>query len=374
MQCRGISSGGMMATIVLVLSLATAARGSDITANFSAYGTLGGTFTSDGNYQYYHSSTEFKGASNEFDVALESRIGAQADVDLGSGVSIIVQELAEQRGSTPFSLGTEWAFIQYAPTSDVKLRLGRVALSAFLFTDTRNVGYAQPWFRAPNDVYYSEPYTNLDGGQGMWHVNAGPVGLDFQGEYGISSLSVDVAGVPVALNAKYMWNVSAAATYQNLMFRIAETKVVTEVSLPLSATDTLNVLNSDNFLSLGMQYDDGRALFLAEWTKRTEPIFPQLGVPIAESKQWYVGAGWRYMKVTPMLIYGKFNSTTSVVTPPGNMGTLSASIRYDILSNVALKFQISRPEVSNGDYFIDPNYASTQRVNVYSIGADFVIY
>jgi hypothetical protein len=158
------------------------------------------------------------------------------------------------------------------------------------------------------------------------------------------------------------------------MFRIAETKVVTEVSLPLSATDTLNVLNSDNFLSLGMQYDDGRALFLAEWTKRTEPIFPQLGVPIAESKQWYVGAGWRYMKVTPMLIYGKFNSTTSVVTPPGNMGTLSASIRYDILSNVALKFQISRPEVSNGDYFIDPNYASTQRVNVYSIGADFVIY
>lgn len=374
MQCRGISSGGMMAAIVFVLSLATAAWGEDITASFSAYGTFGGTFTSNGNYQYYHTSTEFKGASNDFDAALDSRIGAQAQVDVGSNVSVVVQELAEQRGSTPFSLGTEWAFIQYIPTPDVKLRLGRVALSSFLFTDTRNVGYAQPWLEAPNEVYYSEPYTNLDGGQGLWHLNAGPVGLDLQGEYGISSLESDVAGVPVQLNAKYMWNVSAAATYQSLLLRIAETKVVTEVSLPLSATNTLNVLNADSFLSVGAQYDDGRALVLAEWTKRTEPIFPQLGVPIAEAKQWYVGAGFHYMKLTPMLIYGKFNSTTSLVTPPGNMGTVSASLRYDVLANVALKFQISRPEVSNSDYFIDPNYASSQRVNVYSLGADFVIY
>ena len=374
MQRRGISSGGMMAAIVSVLSLTTAARGDDIKASFSAYGTFGGTFTSNGDYQYYHTSTEFKGASNDFDAALESRIGAQAQIDVGSDVSIIVQELAEQRGSTPFSLGTEWAFIQYTPIPDVKLRLGRVALSAFLFTDTRNVGYAQPWFRAPNEIYYSEPYTNLDGGQGMWHVSAGPVGLDLEGEYGISSLSVDVGGVPAQLNAKYMWNVSAAATYQSFLVRIAETKVVTEVSLPLSPTDTLSVLNSDSFLSLGAQYDDGRALVLAEWSKRTEPTFPQLGVPIAEAKQWYVAAGWHYMKFTPMLIYGKYNSAPSLVTPPGNMGTLSASFRYDVLANVALKFQISRPEVTNSNYFIDPNYASSQRVNVYSLGADFVLY
>jgi len=37
-----------------------------------------------------------------------------------------------------------------------------------------------------------------------------------------------------------------------------------------------------------------------------------------------------------------------------------------------LKAQFSRPQVLNTTYFNTPNYASSERVNVISVGADFL--
>jgi hypothetical protein len=87
-----------------------------------------------------------------------------------------------------------------------------------------------------------------------------------------------------------------------------------------------------------------------------------------------VGAGWRIEKFTPMVLYGKFNSAPSAIYPAGKEETFSASLRYDVVANVALKFELSRRMVSNAEYIVDPNYTSRERINVYSLGADFVIY
>jgi hypothetical protein len=43
-----------------------------------------------------------------------------------------------------------------------------------------------------------------------------------------------------------------------------------------------------------------------------------------------------------------------------------------VVRNVALKAQISRPQAANTTYWTVANYNSTERVNVYSLGADFV--
>jgi hypothetical protein len=47
-------------------------------------------------------------------------------------------------------------------------------------------------------------------------------------------------------------------------------------------------------------------------------------------------------------------------------------MRYDIVRNIALKAEVSRPEEANGSYWVTADQASSARVNVYSIGADFV--
>jgi hypothetical protein len=359
------------AITALVLAAATGARADDINFNVSGYGTLGGTFTSDANYQFIHDSSEFRGATNQFDVGLESRLGIQAVVDFQNSLSVVVQELVRRRGDQDFSPGTEWAYIQYKPTSAWKLRLGRVVMSTFLMSESREVGYAQPWFRAPNELYGIEPFNNMDGGQVAWHADLDNLGVDLQGAYGKTSQNLLVGGSSTAINAKYTYNLSASATYGSVLVRVADTMVATPFTLPLGGT-TVNFLNKDKFLTAGAQYDDGKALLIGEWSKRSEPSAPIVGLPLARSTSWYAAGGWHFDKLTPMVMYGKYSVGDSLLYTPQDLSTWSAVLRYDLITNFALKAQYSRPQVANSAYFAIPNPASSERVNVYSVGVDFV--
>jgi hypothetical protein len=361
---------GLLFTLGMV---STTQADSGISTTISGYGTLGGTFTSDNNYAYIHDGTEFVGAGSQFDVGLESRIGVQAVVNFGSGFSVTAQELAKQRGSDKFSLGTEWLYVQYSPDSDWKLRLGRVALATFLFSDSREVGYAAPWFRAPNELYGSNAFQNLDGVQASWHHSVGPAGLSLSGSYGSSSVAYSSEGVDYNLNAKDAHNLAASLEYGDLLVRVSQTVLHIPETLPLSATYTVTYVMRDQFNSVGLQYDNGKAIVLSEFAKRTENNVPVIGLPADISNEWYVAGGWRFGKLTPLLIYGKFNPGQSAVTPEAaSYGTWSGSLRYDIVRNVALKAQVSRAQAGNTTYWVTSNPASDERVNVYSVGADFV--
>jgi hypothetical protein len=97
--------------MALMLAAGSVARADNvINTSISGFGTVGGTFTSDGNYAYRHDVTEFVGATNTFDVGLESRLGVQAIVDFGSGFSVTAQEVARRRESTNFNLDTAWLY------------------------------------------------------------------------------------------------------------------------------------------------------------------------------------------------------------------------------------------------------------------------
>jgi hypothetical protein len=372
---KGLHAPAFKAALCSVLTLGTIVTtqaDSDFNTAISGFGTIGGTYTGDSAYTYYHDGSEFKATNSQFDWGLDSRIGVQADFTYGTDLSVIVQEEAKRRGSDNFSLGTEWAFLQYAPTSDVKLRLGRVALATFLMSDSRDVGYAQPWFNAPNEIYGSEPFETLDGGQAFWHVSMGPVGLQLEGEYGTTSQKEQNGGLTITISAKSAYNLAATLTYDSFLLRVAETAVSFPITLPLGPTTTVSYSDHDKFLSAGFQYDDGKAIVLSEWAKRTENDIPLVNLTLLTSTAWYVAGGWRFGHLTPLLMYGKWDSTLSVFTPAEASPTWSASLRYDIVRNLALKAQFSRPQVLNITYFTTPNFLSSERVNVISVGADFV--
>jgi hypothetical protein len=72
-------------------------------------------------------------------------------------------------------------------------------------------------------------------------------------------------------------------------------------------------------------------------------------------------------------MYGQFNTELTLIYPKALIsGTWSASLRYDVAGNIALKAQLSRPQVANANYIADPNFTSSERVSVFSFGADFV--
>jgi hypothetical protein len=43
-----------------------------------------------------------------------------------------------------------------------------------------------------------------------------------------------------------------------------------------------------------------------------------------------------------------------------------------VVRNLDLKLQVSRAQADNGAYWVERNAASDERVNIYSLGADFV--
>jgi hypothetical protein len=371
MRCAHSVAQAMGAAILSMAACAALADG--ISTSVSGFGTIGGTFTSDGRYAYYHSPTEFSGASNSLDIGLESRIGVQAVVSFDPQWSITAQEVAKQRGNTKFDPGTEWLYAQYQPDSDLKLRVGRVVLPVFLASDTINVGYSVPWFRAPNNIYYSEPFQYLDGGQALWQHSLGTLQLHLEVTYGSTEDTFSVPGIGLASSkSKSTFNAAVSLSWRDLLVRFSETRLNEVASLPLSATQTLNLNLHDHFHCVGLQYDNGKALLMSEWTKRDEPNLPGGNKPLALDTSWYAAAGWRVGKFTPLVMYSVLNVGDSLLTSAGTTHTWDASLRYDVVRNLDLKLQITRTSAANGAYFVVANPASDGWVNVYSFGADFV--
>ena len=370
MRC-GIGTTVRTTLTLTMLGIGPMGLADGITTSISGYGTAGGTFTSDGNYAYIHNNSEFSGASNSFDVGLESRLGVQAVVTFDPQWSITAQEEVKLRGSTNFDPGTEWLYVQYQPISDLKLRVGRVVLPVFLVSDSINVGYATPWFRAPNDVYSQEPFDYLDGAQAIWRHSFGPIDLNLETTYGEANATFDAAGFQLVAKSKSTFNAAVAVTWRNLLVRFSETNLNTVATVPISPTLTEQFDLKDRFHSIGLQYDDGSALAMIEWVKRDENDLPGLNEPFADDTGWYAALGWRFGKFTPMAIYSAFDLEESAISPVGKFGTWGASVRYDVVRNLDLKLQLTRPQADNGLYWLTPT-ASDKRVTVYSLGADFV--
>jgi hypothetical protein len=340
-----------------------------INTAISGYGTAGGTFTSNSKYAYYQDPSEFTGASNSFDVGLDSRIGVQVNVSFGTQWSVTAQEEMKQRGSTTFDPGTQWLYVQYQPYSDLKLRVGRVVLPTFLVSDVIDVGYAVPWFQRPNDLYTNAPYDYLDGVQGVWQHSIGDFRFTLEGSYGTTSAVLLINALTVDANSKSTFNAAASVAWRSLLLRYAETDLRSNTYLPSSQQQ---YYLPDKFHCLGLQYDDGRALLMSEWAKRSESNVPGFNLPFERETAWYAAAGWRFGPLLPLLMYSARDVDSSLIEPSRNYHTWAVSLRYDILRNLDLKAQIMRASAANGSYFLNSSTASDERVNVYSLGADFV--
>ena len=357
--------------VALTLAGASAAR-ADITTSFSGFGTAGGSFTSDNNFEYRHDASEFTGATNQFDIGLESRLGLQGTVDFGSGFSVTAQEVFRERGSNQFDPGTEWLYVQYAPNSDWQIRMGRVVLPVYLTSDSRQVGYAQSWFRSPQEVYDQFPFDFLDGGQVTYQKSLGKFNIALQSTVGSTKGTFQDGTISIVTNAKDIFNESISVTYGDVLVRIAQTSWTSPNEIPLTPTYTLSYLQHETLVSAGAQYDNGKAVAIGEWAKTKENFIPGFGEPLTESTSWYLSGGWRFGKFLPLVIYGNTHEQASLLSAPYTKASWSGNLRYDVVSNIAIKAEVSEAKANNGLYFAAPDAASNKSVYVYSVGVDFV--
>jgi Gram-negative porin len=363
--------GRIALTVALTLAATSAAR-ADITTSFSGFGTAGGSFTSDSNFAYRHDASEFTPATNQFDISLESRLGLQGTVDFGSGFSITGQEVFRERGSNEFDPGTEWLYVQYAPNSDWQIRMGRVVLPVFLFSDSRQVGFAQPWFRSPQEVYDQFPFDFLDGGQITWQKSLGKLNISLQATTGTTNGTFQDGSISIVTNAHDIFNESISVTYGDFLFRLAQTTFTVPNEIPLTSTYTLSWQEHETLVTAGAQYDNGRAVVIGEFSKTKQNFIPQFGEPLTESTAWYLAGGWRFGKFLPLVTYGHVYEEQSLLSAPYSKASWSANLRYDVVSNIAIKAEVSEAKANNGLYFAAPDLTSNKSIYVYSLGVDFV--
>jgi hypothetical protein len=381
--------------------------------SFGGFGTLGVVHSSENQADFTSSTIRPNGAghSHAWSADVDSLIAAQVTANLNPQLSAVLQVVSEQNYDNTYRPQVEWANIKYQFTPDISIRAGRIVLPAFLVSDYRKVGYANPWVRPPTEVYSLIPISSSDGVDASYRVYVGEFINTVQGTYGQSEPKLPAGGGTA--KAKNAWGISDTAEYGAATVHITyhRTNLTLESFKPLfdgfrqfgpEGNAIADKYDSNNkpfaFIGLGAMYDPGGWFVMAEWGATDSHSV------IGKRAAWYASGGYRLGKFTPYLTYAqaKAESNTSdpgltlSALPPFLAGpaaalngglnvslgtvpvqkTISIGGRWDFAKNAALKLQFDQTRIGAGSpgtlIDIQPGFQPGGKVNVFSATIDFV--
>lgn len=389
------------ATLLLLACPSQAAQASDW--NVSGFGTIGVVEQSAGSGGGFRRDMSQPGARSDFSESQDSRLGLQVNWQPDAAWEGAVQAVAAQRPSgAPLAESVEWAFVGYRPLADTRVRVGRVSPDIFLFSDSRNVGFALPWARPPVEFYGFAPGTSVDGldleqrwstGNASWHARV--TGGSF------TSSATSRAGDRVAIRGHDTialgltreedgFLVKASIFHSRLSVNtgpqsdalLGGLRQLEAIPLPgfASAVDALsqNLWSGGptTYFALGSQYDNG------PWTVTAEASVLRVPRSPLDAKRGYVSLGYRHDSVTWYGLLSRVAPDRHAATVPdyraqlspvlGNAGaeqaqqllgyaqlagtsyrfdqsTVAVGARWDVTASAAVKLQVDRFKVrANG--------------------------
>jgi len=379
---------------------------------FNGFGTAGVVHSSEARADFTASDFEPNGAgySRSWSASVDSLIGGQVSATLGPRLSAVVQLIAQQNHDNTYWPHVEWANIKYLLTPDLSVRVGRIVMPTFLDSDSREVGYGNPWVRPPTEVYSANPITSVDGLDASYRLHLGGVTNTLQANYG-RNLSFEFAAGS-KFDARYVWGIFDRAEYGPTLVRVGY--LSSDITLNSAAAlfdgfrqfgpqgaaiaDMYEIVGkSSSILTLAASYDPGQWFVMGEWaTSRSESF-------LGTSTGWYVSGGHRAGAFTPYLTYAQitqrrnFSPGLSIAGLPAylapvavalNTGlndalnsrpdqyTLSIGMRWDFMKNLDLKLQFDRIDLGAGSAGTlvnpQPGFQPGSTVFLFSSVVDFV--
>lgn len=414
MRGRALDSLVLLASLSLVTADALADSSGTSWFSLSGFGTFAAVHSSELHADFTSSylKPDGAGAGHAWSTDVDSLIAGQLTVRPTSRLSAVVQVVSEQLYDNTYRPHIEWANLEYQPTSELSVRLGRTVLPSFMFSDTRKVGYANPWVRPPVEVYNLVPVTNSDGLDVSYKLRTGELVQTLIATYGKSDprLPPDVGG---SAHGRQIWllsdtieyrALSAHLSYQNVLLTVPSLNAVFEAMRGfgpqgVALADRYEQTNKRaRFIGLGAQYDSGRWFLMGEWGNTD--YHSVLGASTA----WYTSAGYSWGPITPYVIYSEAqaDSATSdpglnlTTLPPALVGpaaalnaglntlltsvavqrTLSGGARWDVARNVSLKLQYDHSRLGAGSHGtlinVQPDFRPGGTVNLFTASIDFV--
>jgi len=352
--------------------------------SFDGFGTAGVAHSSE--HQADFTSSEFKpngaGFSHNWSVDVDSRIGAQLSAAFSPQLSAVVQVIAEQGYDNTYKPTVEWVNIEYQVTPAFGIRLGRIELPTFMFSDVRKIGYANPWVRPPEEVYGVAPVTNNDGVDLSYRMHFGAIRNTLRAAYGPEyKLDFPSAGV----TTRNLWGVFETAEYAAALLHISylETKATQAPDFPLFAVfrqfgppgieiaDSYDLdRRAVSIVTVGASYDPGGWFAMSEWTRISSHSY--LGVNSA----WYVSAGYRVNRFTPYMTVSQISSPTIpaagliAVNYPPQLGSTIAALNAGLVETLHGTYHVQRTVSVGGRWDVAKHIDLKMQYDYTRIGAD----
>lgn len=201
----------------------------------SGYFTFGGTGTDQPGGVYardYADNTDFE---------VLSRAAVQLEFRIDDDTRFVTQLLS--RGSEGWQTRAEWAFLAHNLTDSTTVRAGRLRLPLFLYSETIDAGYTQPWITGPAEMYGILQFSSYEGLDLRYRFAAGDTDWSIQPYFGYAVLDEadgfstdsrgdELHGIDITMN----WNdVTARAGYFGGRLNIGTTGLA-KVAYDVNAT------------------------------------------------------------------------------------------------------------------------------------------
>lgn len=379
----------------------------------SGFGTLGAVHSDEENADFVGTIFQPNGAGFTRRTAItpDSKLGVQVDAIFNDRFSAVLQVVSQHRHDNSFKPQVEWANLKFQATPDLSVRAGRIAAPTFLYSDTRMVGYTQPWVRPPIEVYGVLPITSNDGLDVSYRKQFGSTTHTLQAYWGRSKARLRTGEVESAPG----WGINDTMQWNDWTFRAGYTANEIDLGLPTiralvggfnaftavpgpigaqAATLAQRYRTNDlqlSAFSLSASYDPGKWFVMSEFVQfRGEGI-------LADSRSWYVAGGYRFGTLTPYAVHARTRS--DVAAEPGlpvpaaaalnaginaalnsqfngSQATTSVGLRWDAMKNTALKVQFDHTSLGSGSAGryanVRPAFQRGGSVNMFSVALDFV--
>ena len=385
--------------------------------SFSGYGTLGVVHSNNDQADYLVDAFKPNGPGHTRDLSwdVDSRVALQATAHLTPGLTGVVQVIVQQRHDDRYKPVLEWANLRYQVTPELSVRLGREVLPVFMATDTRRVGYANPWVRPPVEVYSLVPVTFIDGGDVTFRhplgagnntiqLTVGRSESDFPGSSNVNAGTAEGRKIVSLVNTFEVGSLTVRASYGEAKLTIDAYRqpfsafalfgppgvAIVERYVPIDRRVT--------FTGLGATYDPGPWFVTGEYARfNTRSI-------VGDRAAWYASGGMRFGAFTPYATFARIDAKSNMSDPglpvaayPAplqptavalNAGlnaqlnalprqnTLSAGVRWDFMRNAAFKLQYDHVKLDSESFGTfgnrQPGFSPGGTVRLVSATLDFV--
>lgn len=383
----------------------------------SGYGTLGAVHSDNGEADYLVDAFKPNGPGHTRDLSwdVDSRLALQATARFSPGATAVVQVIAQQGHDDRWKPVLEWANVRFEVTPDIAVRMGREVLPVYMVTDSRRVGYANPWVRPPVEVYSLVPVTSVDGGDVTWRqaigggnntlqLTIGRAEADFPDASGFDAGTAEARSLVSLVNTFEIGALTLRGSYGEAKLTIASYRdafgVFRQFGPPGEAIYERYVPDDRRvtFVGVGATYDPGPWFVTGEYARfNTRSI-------VGHRRAMYLSGGARFGAFTPYATYALVDAESDT-SDPGlpvaaypealrptaamlnaalnaqlnalpRQSTISVGVRWDFMRNAALKLQLDEVHLEEGSFGtfgnVQPGFALGGKVRVVSAAVDFV--